>query len=645
MVSSTILSFLPSLRKQLLSLPKQYKVSVLLLTDATVLIMALYGAFVLSLNSFQRYPLVQSDLGLVALMLITKLIVFSWIGLYRSLLRYAGLELISIAIKGIVLSYLFIFGFLSFIPSTTLSPSLLITDALFSFLMVVSVRILLRSLVRSVYFAPDASQTPEQIIIYGAGTAGTHLAQALLADKHYRPIAFIDDDPNLQNQVIQGLTIYSPNDLAWLRTNKPFDAVLLSMPALEPGATRAIAQWLREQSIVVKTVPRLQELLAGKLPIQDVQALDITELLGREEVPPHGDLMNQTITQKVVLVTGAGGSIGSELCRQIAELSPQMLILYEQSEFALYTIDLELKEKHPHLQAIACLGSVTDQDYFSKVLKQYEVNTVYHAAAYKHVPLVEENPAQGILNNVFGTLTAAMCAVTSRVQNFVLISTDKAVRPTNVMGATKRVAELILQALADLAEVSTCFTIVRFGNVLGSSGSVVPRFYKQIAAGGPVTITHPEMTRYFMTIPEAARLVIQAGAMGRGGEVFLLDMGQPVRIYDLAAQMIRLYGLEPHRDIEIRITGMRPGEKLYEELLIDHTQSTPTRHPKIFSAYESKLSWECLHPYLDMLLNLARMNDNGGILSALQNLVPEYQPNRPQHPIHLLPLSEKAVNV
>jgi len=332
------------------------------------------------------------------------------------------------------------------------------------------------------------------------------------------------------------------------------------------------------------------------------------------------------VTGKSVLVTGAGGSIGSELCRQIAQLNPKCLVMYEMSEFALYSIDLELAEAYPHLQRGTYLGNVTEQLPFQNVLRKHQVDTIYHAAAYKHVPIVEGNPALGIYNNVQGTLSVAQAAIACNVSNFVLISTDKAVRPTNVMGASKRVAELVIQSLADLKH-STCFTCVRFGNVLDSSGSVVPRFRKQIANGLPITVTHKDITRYFMSIPEAVRLVIQAGAMSTGGEVFLLEMGEPIRIYDLAQQMIRLSGLEPGKDIEIQVTGLRPGEKLYEELLIDQTKAEPTKHPRVFSAKEHKLSWDILEGKLEKLLFQTQTGNYPELINSLKELVTEYQPS------------------
>jgi FlaA1/EpsC-like NDP-sugar epimerase len=408
------------------------------------------------------------------------------------------------------------------------------------------------------------------------------------------------------------------------------NTILLAMPSIRMEDRRRILERLTLTGAIIKTVPNFNDILTGKLSVNEVRQIDIEELLGRDIVRPDPNLLSQNITGKSILVTGAGGSIGSELCRQIAQQTPSCLVLYELNEFALYTIGMELSEQYPHIQLISCLGSVMDRDHFMMVLSQYDVETVYHAAAYKHVPLVENNPNRGVLNNVLGTLVAVECAIACQVKNFVLISTDKAVRPTNVMGASKRIAELILQALAEYQSGNTCLAMVRFGNVLGSSGSVVPRFSKQIAKGGPITLTHPDITRYFMSTPEAARLVIQASALAKGGEIFLLDMGEPVKIYDLAVRMILLNRLVPERDIQIQITGLRSGEKLYEELLVDKTNARNTLHPKIFAAYEPRLTWQELEPKLNVLIAAAKTNKDAEMMAILQDLVPEYKCDNPK---------------
>lgn len=414
--------------------------------------------------------------------------------------------------------------------------------------------------------------------------------------------------------------------MALLQQKRAFDWVVLAIPNLDKARKRQIIESLETLPIVIKTVPPLSKILSGEATINQIRSVDVSELLGREEILPHPELLGKNVTGKAVLVTGGGGSIGSELCRQIAFLKPKCLVIYELNEFSLYKIDLDLSENYADLRKYAYLGNVLDRNHLARVIQQHQIQTIYHTAAYKHVPLVEANPSQGIYTNVWGSLNVAQTAVENSVSNLVLISTDKAVRPTNIMGASKRCAELVVQALAALPDTSTCCAIVRFGNVLDSSGSVVPRFLEQIAQRKNITLTHRDIIRYFMSIPEAVRLVMQAGAMARGGEVFLLDMGEPVKIYDLALQMIRLSGLELGQDIDIEITGLRPGEKLYEELLIDTDKARPTPHPKIFCAHEHFLAWDKLPIKLEQLLNYIQVNDRQGLVKSLQDLVPEYQP-------------------
>lgn len=608
------------------SLSRRQKHLILLSLDTVLFLVAIYGAFGLRFSSLLPIRETLPYTWLILLLVFIKPLVFLGMGMYRPVLRYAGLEFLFTTVKAVFFSsgaFVLLAYLLEFLQ---LPRSVLLNDALLTLLLVVGVRLGVRWVVNTIISYARQNQAPEQVIIYGAGAAGSQLAQALAHHHAYKPVAFVDDDTSLHKQMIQGLTVYSPTELPKLLAQKSVDTILLAMPSVERANKRLILERLQSFSIPVKTVPCIGEILCGKVSISEIREIDITDLLGREEVAPDPDLLQMNVTGKSVLVTGAGGSIGSELCRQIAQQSPKCLVLYELSEFALYSIDMELAETYPTLKRVVCLGSVTDQTRLSSILSRYQVDTIYHAAAYKHVPLVEANPAPGILNNVLGTLTVARCAIECGVDDFVLISTDKAVRPTNIMGASKRVAELIVQGLADRPGTPTCFSIVRFGNVLDSSGSVVPRFRQQIVEGKPITVTHPEMTRYFMSIPEAARLVIQAGAMGKGGEIFLLDMGEPVRIYDLAVQMIKLSGLVPGKDIEIEITGLRPGEKLHEELLVDSAKARPTRHPKIFSAYEAKIHWEFLQPRLETLLAKARCDDRAGMLAELQLLVPEYHP-------------------
>lgn len=610
------------------SLSRKQKHSLLLTADLGLMLLSIYGAFQLRFSLLSPIQEMLTYRELIILLLMVKPIVLIVMGMYRPVLRYTGLEFLFTAAKSVLLSDCIFILIAYLLTSRGLPRSILLIDALLTLLLLVGLRLALSWLVYQANAFATWEPHLQRIVIYGAGSAGSQLAQALTHDRRYQPIAFVDPDPSLQRQTIQGLTVYSPKDLSRLRAQKPFDTVFLAIPSADRLTKRQILEDLQHLSIPVKTVPSIGEILSGEVSISEVRDIDIVDLLGREEVPPDPELLSTNITGLTVLVTGAGGSIGSELCRQVARQSPSCLILYEIGEFSLYSIDMELAETFPQLKRIACLGSVTDAANLQAAIAQHQVDTIYHAAAYKHVPLVEANPAQGILNNVLGTLKTVQTAIECGARNFVLISTDKAVRPTNVMGASKRVAEMVVQSLATQPDTATDLSIVRFGNVLDSSGSVVPRFRRQIVEGKPITVTHPNVTRYFMSIPEAARLVIQAGAMSvQRGEIFLLDMGEAVRIYDLAEQMIQLSGLVPGEDIEIQITGLRPGEKLYEELLLDRTNAHQTRHPKIFCAQEPMLDWESLQPQLDLLLAAARSGNSEHIRMTLKQLVPEYQPS------------------
>ena len=449
----------------------------------------------------------------------------------------------------------------------------------------------------------------EPVIIYGAGQQGIALAQALSNNNQFRPFAFIDDDPKKQKSSIHGLKVHSPLNLTDLLEQQNVKKIVLALGRTSIQQRKLLIEKLAENNLEVLTAPSVPDIISGKARIEEVREVDIEDLLGRDQVDARADLLQHNIQGKIVLITGAGGSIGSELCRQALLQQPEKLILLELNEYSLYAIEQELqqlnKQHQLNVPIISILGSVQKQNRLETVFRTFKVQTVYHAAAYKHVPIVEHNVVEGVRNNVFGTWYCAEAAIAAGVERFVLISTDKAVRPTNVMGASKRMAELVLQALAK-RQTDTLFCMVRFGNVLGSSGSVVPLFRKQIKNGGPITVTHPDIIRYFMTIPEASQLVIQAGAMGKGGDVFVLDMGEPVRIVDLAKKMIRLSGLterslkNPQGDIEILFTGLRPGEKLYEELLIgDNVEGT--EHPRIMTANEVHLTWPETHNLLNRL--------------------------------------------
>jgi FlaA1/EpsC-like NDP-sugar epimerase len=534
-----------------------------------------------------------------------SIIIFIRLGLYRAVLRYMS----SKAVWAIVLcaalstSCLVLISFFSTISIPRTMP--LIYAALI-LLTVGGARLVVRALI-----SQFAGSNKKGVVIYGAGSAGRQLANGLIAGPEYFVSAFIDDDTTKQGSVIQGIPVASLADLRDMIIEGKAEKVLLALPSATRSRRNQIITQLEHLPVVVQTIPGMQDVVEGKSTGDELVDVEIEDLLGREPVNPIPQLMSQHITAKSVMVTGAGGSIGSELCRQILKYKPTKLVLFERSEFGLYEIEKELSEyiakKGINTQLFPIMGSVQRINRVEAVMKSFVVDTIYHAAAYKHVPLVEHNVVEGVRNNVFGTYYTARAAINAGVETFVLISTDKAVRPTNTMGASKRMAELCLQALEKAAvNTSTRFCMVRFGNVLGSSGSVVPLFRRQIKEGGPITLTHEGITRYFMTIPEAAQLVIQAGAMGKGGDVFVLDMGESVRIKDLAEKMVRLSGLDikseenPDGDIEIQCTGLRPGEKLYEELLIGDNV-LETFHERILTANEAMLSWEDLSPILDRL--------------------------------------------
>jgi FlaA1/EpsC-like NDP-sugar epimerase len=477
-----------------------------------------------------------------------------------------------------------------------------------------------------------------RVLIYGAGSAGRQLAAALKTSPELVLVGLLDDDEHLHGQVLNGLKIYDPAAIVAFVAKLRVTQVFLAIPSASRARRNEILELVRSAHVQVRTLPGVLELAQGRVQVSDLKELDIEDLLGRDPVPPNPLMLAQNITGKVVMVTGAGGSIGAELCRQIVHLSPSALLLVELTEFALYAIEQELQGQiataDQQVSLLPLLANVCDASRMDEILRTWKPHTVYHAAAYKHVPLVEHNPAEGVKNNVLGTLNTAMLAAKNGVHNFVLISTDKAVRPTNVMGASKRLAEMVLQAQAaamQQAEAKTYFSMVRFGNVLGSSGSVVPLFRKQIKEGGPITLTDERITRYFMTIPEAAQLVIQAGAMASGGDVFVLDMGEPVKIIDLAKRMVELSGLalkdeaNPSGDIEIQVTGLRPGEKLYEELLIGDNP-LPTSHARIMKAHEDFLPWDVLQAKLSTFGLALDANDVPLIRAQLKELVPGYQP-------------------
>lgn len=612
----------------ILALPRSAKRTIALLADAGMCVLTVWLAFFLRLGEF--VPLTGNPMWAAVASVCISLPIFVVTGLYRAIFRYGGWPALTAVaracgIYGIIYSALFTAVSLSDVPRTVgiIQPMLLL-------FFVGGSRALARFWLGGQYTTILKWSSRPKVLIYGASRVGHELATALANSPEMQVVGFLDDDPLMNRRLLNGLPVYSPDNLEKLVETHDIAHVLLAVANQPRSRRNEIIARLRGMQVAVRTLPSISDLAQGRIAISDLQELDIDDLLGREPIAPDPGLLARNVEGKVVLVTGAGGSIGSELCRQIMAVGPEKLLLVELSEFALYNIHQELDQKYRDtgVEIIPLLASVADSHRMRQIVGTWLPQTVYHAAAYKHVPMVEHNPSQGIRNNLFGTLCVAEAAREFGVRDFVLISTDKAVRPTNIMGASKRLAEMVLQAFAETCQTTT-FTMVRFGNVLGSSGSVVPKFRQQIREGGPVTLTHPEITRYFMTVPEAAQLVVQAGAMSSGGDVFVLDMGEPVRIIDLARKLIELSGFtvrdsdNPEGEIPIQITGLRPGEKLYEELLIgDNPIKTP--HPRIMKAQEPFLPWESLHKKLVELDVVVEKNDVSGIKALVSELVPGY---------------------
>lgn len=613
-----------------LALPRIAKRLVALAVDLGLCVLSVWLAYYLRLGEFVALSgsasvAVMASIGIA-------LPIFIVLGLYRAIFRYSGWPALitvaqAIGIYGLLYASIFTAIGVVGVPRTIgiIQPILLL-------LFVGASRAIARVWLGDKYLSILKQASRPKVLIYGAGASGRQLVAALANSHEMQVVGFLDDDDRLHGHVLNGQPIYNPADLGSLALTLTVSDVLLAMPSLSRNRRNEILTQIRTVRVAVRTLPSVMDLAQGKVSVSDLRELDIDDLLGREPVMPDASLMAMKIRSKVVMVTGAGGSIGSELCRQIVAVGPSKLLLIEQSEFALYAIHQELEEKivGQEVVLIPLLASVQDDERMREIMSTWHPETFYHAAAYKHVPLVEHNPAAGIKNNVIGTLRTAQAAAENNVSDFVLISTDKAVRPTNIMGASKRLAEMALQALAVISP-HTRFSMVRFGNVLGSSGSVVPRFRQQIRDGGPITLTHPDVTRFFMTIPEAAQLVIQAGAMAKGGDVFVLDMGESVKIMDLARRMVELSGLtikdaeNSDGDIEIETTGLRPGEKMYEELLIgDNPQ--PTRHPRIMKAVEDFLPWTELEGKLHSLEVALSVNDVNALRMMLQDLVSGYFP-------------------
>ncbi len=624
-------------------LSRRTKAIILISADIIFALIAFWASFSL------RYGIFYVPKGkvwyLFAIAPMIAVPIFVRMGLYRAIIRYIEMRALWTIIQACTL-YALVFALIIYLSGVTPMPRTVTPlNWLNMVVLVASSRFFVRWWLGEIYIGlgggrPAEKRFKKNVVIYGAGSAGVQLASALDHGREFRPVAFLDDDKSLHRRKVNGLRIYPLSSLSYLIERHKLSDVLLALPSASRSRKGEIIRLLEPYAVHVMSMPGLSDIAQGKVKVDALQEIDIGDLLGRDTVPPDETLLAANITGKAVMVTGAGGSIGSELCRQIIQLQPKVLVLFEISEYALYEIEKDLQklaekiDSGNDIEIVSLLGSVVNQERVEKTCKSFAIQTIYHAAAYKHVPIVEKNPGEAVWNNIFGTLNTAKAAINADVETFVLVSTDKAVRPTNTMGATKRFAELILQALSlevNKQQGKPRFTMVRFGNVLDSSGSVVPLFREQIAHGGPVTVTDARVIRYFMTIPEAAQLVIQAGAMGLGGDVFVLDMGDPIRIIDLAKRMIHLSGLEvkdkkrPDGEIEIQLIGLRPGEKLYEELLIGENVSGTT-HNRIMRAEEHVISWVELETLIFTLKKATETEDFERVRAILKYAVTGFLP-------------------
>ena len=613
-----------TLKKYLISTSRLNKKLIVLSCDFFCICIATFFALVLSNVDISEIS--QEQILRLLWLPFFCVFVFWYLGVYKSIVRYIDFSVVRIIARAIL--FVFLFNLVALYIYRVINEKLLgltikniiSVEAWIAGLITFSFLVIVSRLIAYFYFSETKSE--KRVVIYGAGSAGIQLASALRVSSEMQPVAFVDNDKVLHGTFLGGIKVLDPKKLQKLCSRGKVDEVLIAMPSASRFHLKNLLKEIEAYSVKVRILPGLAALAQGKVTVSDLKEVDVMDLLGRTEVEANQSLIDRNIQDKVVLITGAGGSIGSELSRQVSKNGAKKLILLDANEFALYSIKNEIQMMSPNIDVYSILGSVTDRNRITEVCKTFKVQTVYHAAAYKHVPLVEENPFEAVFNNIFGTKICAESAIESNVETFVLISTDKAVRPTNIMGATKRFAELILQALSQ--KNSTKMIMVRFGNVLGSSGSAIPLFQEQIKSGGPVTVTHPDVVRYFMSIPEAAELVLQAGAMGEGGDVFLLDMGEPVKVFELAKRLISLSGMElidennPDGDIKIEFTGLRPGEKLYEELLIGESASE-TEHKRIFKAKEDHLSQEKLDLYIESL----REAKNNGDIEALKTIFQE----------------------
>ena len=610
---------------KLVNLPKPYKMAMLIGADLMIIPVAFWLAMNLRLDFTYGLPTAKQGLAIVLVAVLSS-VGFAYLGMYRAMVRHLGLETAWVLTQAALVSSL-VLALTTFSLGAVLPRSV---PMIYFFLLLV-IAGGLRFSIRHLWYKTSCRQR-RRVAIYGAGAAGAQVLSALANSRDFRPVLFVDDDPTLAGRTLAGVPIVGQAGLPKSIRELEIADLLLAIPSASANRRKEILEAVSSLPVYVRTIPGFSELVSGRANIAEFKDVDVEDLLGRDPVAPNSSLLNANVESKVVMVTGAGGSIGSELCRQIAQSAPTTLILFERCEFALYKIQQELEAKYNGMpiNVLPVLGSVLDEAKLETTMRTFKVDTVYHAAAYKHVPLVEYNVVEGLRNNVFGTLRVASAADRCGVGTCVLISTDKAVRPANIMGASKRLAELVFQGMQRRGS-STCFSMVRFGNVLGSSGSVIPLFKQQIASGGPITVTHPDIIRYFMTIPESAQLVIQAGAMAEGGDVFVLEMGEPVRIDDLARKMVHLMGYkvkgqDGDGDIEITYSGLRPGEKLYEELLIGKNVE-PTNHKRIMRAVEFSLDWKEISALLKQLENLCHQGRCQDIKSLLLRSPLEFRPS------------------
>ena len=615
------------MKNKLLNLPRFYKQLIMLIVDVLVLLFAVWFSFALRLGEPWPIEYMQANWWLFVMIPAIAIPLFIKLGLYRAVLQYMGIKVFTSSFLAISITSLIVGFVMMIFREADLPRSVIFIFWFVSNTLVITSRFLFKGIL---YSWDNFVNDRKAVIIYGAGRAGAQLIESLRKSHDYAPVAFIDDDESKKGTIINYTHVYGFKDLRNVIKKRKAKVLLLAIPSMSEIKKKELLKKLSKYPIEVKVLPSVSSIVNGEVSIESIKKVKVEDILGRLPVEPKQSLLKKNITGKNVMITGAGGSIGSELCRQILDLSPKKVILFDHSEFNLYSIHHELSKSKKRAQIIPVLADVTDAKKVSKIIHEECVHTIYHAAAYKHVPMVEMNAVEGVYNNAVGTFNVAVAAHKNGVENLVLISTDKAVRPTNVMGASKRFAELVLQALHK-KKSKTCFSMVRFGNVLDSAGSVVPLFRSQILNGGPVTVTHRDVTRYFMSIPEAVQLVLQAGAMAKGGDVFVLDMGEPIRILDLAYRMVHLSGLtpideeNPDGDIKIKVTGLRPGEKLYEELLIgdDVVQSN---HPRIMQATEVDLEWVEVEKSIKIIHKAHEQHDEQSVRSLLLKNVDGYKP-------------------